>query len=152
MDLWGKNAKSSFAPWFMPLVSEYCCSAVCTLHIVFPSSCSMISGEMNLGRAWLPWGFHAGRNSPSTLKVRNSMMPSVILPLCPVWADSQWLIDRGKGQIVTSASCQSWHGYQQVEEEQFPRRELQTPPCTGISDACACPALGNGNTTMHKPA
>lgn len=47
-NLWGKNAKSSFAPWFMPLVSDYCCSVVWTLHIVFSSPCSMIFRESEL--------------------------------------------------------------------------------------------------------
>lgn len=48
----------------------------------------------------------------------------------------------------------AWFCSQQVEEEQFPRRQLQTPPCTGTgtSDEYACSALGNGNITMHKPS
>lgn len=112
-DLWGKNAKSSFSPWFMPLVNDYC-FVVWTLQIVFSSPCSVIFREMSLqfllgpastgktssGLQGVVAISHAGINSPSTLEKFHDASPD--LPLCSICADSQWFIDRGKGQTVTS--------------------------------------------------
>lgn len=98
-------------------------SVVWTLHILFPSPWSMISGEMSLqfllgtasagktssGLQGIVTISHAGRNSPSTLEKfhDSSPDPALVLNLCRFPVTYR---QREGPDSDFCASCPSWHG------------------------------------------